>query len=137
MKARIACLGLLVLLPLAEIPAADQDVASPQNPDVSRTNGLALVQSELDFLEARDLQVTLNFKEVRPSKIFAAVKDAAGIEIQYRGRFSDTTRVTIALDKVTLKTALKELARQLDIYYQVPEPGKLVIVVGEKNRHPG
>ena len=136
MKSRVACLGLLVLLPLAAIPAAGQDAAPPQEAEASQAEDLALIKSELDFLAARDLPVTLNFKEVHPSKIFEAVRDAAVIDIQYRGRFSDDVRTTIALDKVTLKTALEQLARQLDIYYQVPAADKLVIVVGEKNRRP-
>lgn len=104
----------------------------PPGDDPLRRPGDELVQSELDYLEARDLPITLAFKDAPLSTVFKALGQAATLKVELRGEIPSDARATFRWNKVTLKDVLTQLAQAFALSYKAEGGRKLVVIMPRK-----
>jgi hypothetical protein len=123
-------LAALVLLPLSAA------TAQPPGPPEPPGEVMLLVQSELDYLEAADRRVSIDFVEEPPARVLDRLGKTVPLDIAIVGRFPAERRLTATFRHATVRQVLGWFARQLDVYYSAEGPDELRVLVLERAEAP-
>ena len=102
-----------------------------QAPSRPEGNGLITVQSELDYLRASKLKISVELKQVTVRQIFDEIAHKAGIRIEFEGALPQETRRDASFTKARVKDVLAKLGTDLNVQYRVDGPDQLS-VIGER-----
>ena len=103
-------------------------LANAQAPRDDSRGRFVTAQSELDYLAARHVPVTIELKRATSRQILNEVASMAAIHIAFEGKLDDLPLRDVSFKSVPLKQVLTELGTTLKISYRVDRADALTVV---------
>lgn len=95
---------------------------------------LLLIQSELDYLEVADREISLSLDKAEPDRALRQIAAAAGLSIELDGTLPKKPALTRSFEKATVKEVLTWYAREIPVVYKAKNPDTLVIIARDDAR---
>ena len=119
----LSAITLCVIGGVVAAPAADA-----QAPRDDSRGRFVTAQSELDYLAARQVPVTVELEHATSRQILDEVASKAAIRIAFEGTLEDLPLRDVSFKNVPLKQVLTELGTTLKISYRVDRAGALTVI---------
>lgn len=124
-KALRLALGIIVLTIFRSHPWLSPVIAQSDN------GILTLTQSELDYLRAANVGVSLRVNSVRPAFALKALARIGGFRLEIQGRLPNAPTASFDWEASTVKVALAEFAQRYPVEYSVLRPDLLLVIVSD------
>ena len=127
----MATMRLSALLVVFALFPASPAISQPAGPSERRDGFMLLVQSELGHLEAAEHRVSIDFREASPAGVLGQLGKKVRLSIEIHGRLPEERGLTATFRHATVREILEWFAREMDVYYKVERPDKLVVLKTE------
>ncbi len=126
------CMLAVALLLILSFDAAAQTSSDPYpSGDV-----FLLVQSELDYLKARDRRISIDIKESSPRDALQQIRKKAQLVVEVKGDLPKTPTLTVTFRDATGKEVLKWFAEKVGVLYSVDRGEKLLVLPAPRENAP-
>ena len=88
----------------------------------------ATVQSELDYLRAAKLPISIELTQVTIKQAYAGIAGKAELSITYEGVVNNDAKHDVSFKGAALKDVLGELGHSFKLSYRVDGPAKLTVI---------
>ena len=94
------------------------------------------VQSELDYLRAAKLPISIELSEVTARQAYDGIAKKAELSISFDGTLNGDSKHSLSFKDRPLKEVLAKLGEMFELSYRVDNPDKLT-VIGAKSKSGG
>jgi hypothetical protein len=103
-------------------------VAAGQTPSPETRQRRGTVQSELDYLRAAKLPISIELSQVTIRQAFDGIAHKGAFVVAYEGTVNADSKHDVSFKNVALKDVLSKLGETMDLSYRVDGPDKLTVI---------
>lgn len=103
-------------------------VAAGQEPSHEARMRRGTVQSELDYLRATKLPISIELTQATIRQAYDGIAGKAGLSISYEGAVNGDSKQDVSFKNTTLKEILGKLGATFKLSYRVDGPDKLTVI---------
>ena len=127
----MATMRISILLVVFALFPASPSISQSTDPPEPPGSIMLLVQSELEYLEAGGHRISIDFRETPPSGVLSQLGKKVRLSIEIHCRLPDERGLTATFRHATVREILEWVAREMDVYYKLERPDKLVVLKTE------
>ncbi|MBD3868949.1 MAG: hypothetical protein IFK94_12545 [Acidobacteria bacterium] len=103
-------------------------IAQPTDANDIPPDVLLLIQSELDYLEGSDREISLTLDQADPHQAIKQIAATAGLSIEVDGILPMKPTLTKSFENATVKDVLTWYASEVKVIYKAKSPDRLVVI---------